>query len=123
MKNDEQIRDGELHCSVPSPETVVKLAKGNSDLRAGLLAELAAVLGISECAVRERISRAWTPQEFFSIPELAERWRCSRGTVYNRLRASGASILDFAPRGRKGKKIVASKIVRHIEQRWTKRLW
>jgi hypothetical protein len=29
-------------------------------------------------------------QEYFSIPDLAKRWRCSRGTVYNRLRTHGA---------------------------------
>jgi hypothetical protein len=34
----------------------------------------------------------------------AQRWRCSRGTVNNRLRALGARVLDFAPRGEMGKK-------------------
>lgn len=43
-------------------------------------------------------------QEYFSISELAERWRCSRGTVYNRLRATRAEVLDFASRGKKGEK-------------------
>jgi hypothetical protein len=33
-------------------------------------------------------------QDFFSIPELALRWRCSRGTVYNLIR--GEKVLDFA---------------------------
>lgn len=68
-------------------------------------------------------ARAHSGQEYFSISELAARWRCSRGTVYNRLRAVGAEILDFAPRGKKGKKVVRAKTVFQIEGRYTRRLW
>jgi hypothetical protein len=67
-----------------------------------------------------------TPQampEYFSIPELAARWRCSRGSVYNRLRMLGVEVLDFAPRGKKGKKVVPVKTVLHIEETRMKRLW
>jgi transposase len=60
--------------------------------------------------------------EYFSIAELAERWRCSRGTVYNRLRKVRADVLDFAPRGRKGKKLVPAATVFGIEARHTRRL-
>jgi hypothetical protein len=58
-------------------------------------------------------------REFFSIPELAERWRCSEGTVYNRLRAVGATVLDFAPRGKRGKKVVAVHTVLQMERQKT----
>jgi DNA-binding Lrp family transcriptional regulator len=61
--------------------------------------------------------------EYFSFAELAERWRCSRGTVYNRLRKVRADILDFAPRGRKGKKVVSASIVFGIEAKHTRRLY
>lgn len=61
-------------------------------------------------------------QDFFSILELAKRWRCSRGTVYNRLRAGGAKVLDFAAAGKRGRKVVATGIVLEIEARNTKRL-
>ena len=61
-------------------------------------------------------------QEYFSIAELAQRWRCSRGTVYNRLRAVGAQVLDFAPRGKKGRKAVHIKTIIKIEHSKTKRL-
>jgi hypothetical protein len=61
-------------------------------------------------------------QDFYSIFELAKRWRCSRGTVYNRLRASGARVLDFAAAGRRGRKVVATKVVLEMEARNTKRL-
>jgi hypothetical protein len=61
-------------------------------------------------------------QEYFSILDLAERWRCSRGTVYNRLRAHGAKVLDFAPNGKRGKKVVPASTVLQLEARQTKRL-
>jgi hypothetical protein len=53
-------------------------------------------------------------QQFFSIPELAERWRCSRGSVYNRIR--GQLVIDFAPKGRKGHKLVPADVVLKIER-------
>ena len=55
---------------------------------------------------------------FFSIPELAERWRCSRASVYNRIR--GQKVVDFAARGKKGHKIVPLDVVLKIESRHTK---
>jgi hypothetical protein len=61
-------------------------------------------------------------QTFFSIGELAERWRCSRGTVYNRLRAVGAKVLDFGASGKKSKKAVPVNVVLEIENQRTRRL-
>jgi len=62
------------------------------------------------------------PGDFFSIAELARRWRCSRGTVYNRLRFTGARVLDFAPRGKRSRKAVAVGTVLKIEAGQSKRL-
>jgi hypothetical protein len=59
-------------------------------------------------------------QAFYSIPELAARWRCSRGTVYNRLRFARAKVLDFASAGTKGKKIVPALTVFQIESKHLK---
>ena len=53
--------------------------------------------------------------EYFSISDLAGRWRCSRGTVYNMIR--GERVLDFAASGRRGKKLVPADVVSRIEQR------
>jgi hypothetical protein len=53
-------------------------------------------------------------QPYFSIPELAVRWRCSRGTVYNLIR--GEQILDFAAKGHRGKKLVPAAVVSRIEE-------
>jgi hypothetical protein len=51
---------------------------------------------------------------YFSIPELADRWRCSRSSVYNRIR--GEKVVDFAAKGRKGHKVVPLETVLKIEQ-------
>lgn len=54
-------------------------------------------------------------QEFFSIPDLAARWRVSRSAVYGYLR--GYPVIDFAPApGRKGHKLVSAEVVLQIER-------
>ena len=59
-------------------------------------------------------------QAFYTIPDLAKRWHCSRATVYNVLR--GEVVIDFAPRpGRKGHKLVSVEVVRQIENRRARR--
>lgn len=62
---------------------------------------------------------------YFSISDLAARWRCSRGSVYTYLR--GQKVLDFAPRGRtqtgqprRGHKLVSAETVRKIESEKTR---
>ena len=60
-------------------------------------------------------------QALYTIPDLAERWHCSRAMVYNILR--GEMVIDFAPRpGRKGHKLVSAEVVRQIENRRARRL-
>jgi hypothetical protein len=53
-------------------------------------------------------------QPFYSICDLAERWRCSRGSVYNRLR--GERVIDFAAPGRRGHKLIPLETVQRIER-------
>jgi hypothetical protein len=86
------------------------------------VAEFAAFLGLEEHVIRERIERRPNKREYYSIGELADRWRVSRGTVYNRLRSTGAKVLDFASSGRRGKKVVSVGVVLQIEARKTKKL-
>jgi hypothetical protein len=62
------------------------------------------------------------PGDFFSIADLAQRWRCSRGTVYNVLRRFRADVLDLGPHGKRGKKAVAMATVLEIEKKRPKRL-
>ena len=86
------------------------------------ISQIATLFGIPASLVRNRIAKGNAGQEFFSISELATRWRCSRGTVYNRLRSSEAKVLDFASPGKKGKKAVPAAVVHQIESRKLKRL-
>jgi hypothetical protein len=73
--------------------------------------------------MQDKISNGDEPsQEYYSMADLAKRWRCSRGTVYNRLRAEGAEVLDFAPRGKKGRKVVSGTVIKGIEARNMRRL-
>lgn len=54
-------------------------------------------------------------QLFFSISDLAARWRVSRSAVYAYLR--GYEVVDFAPApGRKGHKLVSAETVLQIER-------
>lgn len=64
---------------------------------------------------------ALAEQPFYTIADLAGRWRCSRASVYNILR--GELVVDFAPRpGRKGRKLVSAEVVRQIENHRARRL-
>jgi hypothetical protein len=68
--------------------------------------------------MRERVEQITQPapevRPFFSIRDLAERWRCSRASVYNQIR--GEKVLDFATSGRKGHKLVPLDVVVKIER-------
>jgi len=39
------------------------------------------------------------------------------GSIYNQLRAAGAKVLDFAPPGRRGRKVVPASTVFELEAR------
>jgi hypothetical protein len=90
------------------------------------LSQVASAFGLAEASVAELIEqrkgRSSVRREFYSIGELAHRWRCSRGTVYNRLRAAGADVLDFSVSGKRSKKAVSANTILEIEGRKTKRL-
>jgi hypothetical protein len=63
------------------------------------------------------------PPQFLTIPEIADRWRCSRGTVYNRLVRLRIKILDFAaPGATRGKKVVPRSAILEVESRQFKRI-
>jgi hypothetical protein len=65
--------------------------------------------------MESRVQPVQEPRPFYSIPELAERWRCSRGTVYNVIR--GERVLDLATgKKRKSHKLVPFDVVLRIER-------
>jgi hypothetical protein len=74
-------------------------------------------------AVKERqdgpasVSAPSTPREYFSIAELAQRWRCSRGTVYNLFRRLHLKLTDLGPPGKRGKKAVPMATVLEVERK------
>jgi hypothetical protein len=65
-----------------------------------------------------------TPTEFFSVYDIATRWRCSRGTVYNRLRSAGAIALDFTSKKQsRSKRSIPRSVVMQIEAKHTKHVF
>lgn len=56
---------------------------------------------------------------YFTIAELAERWKSSQSSVARYLRINGCKVLDLAIGKRKGKKIVPAKEVIRLEEKRT----
>ncbi len=107
------------------------MAQGSTNSTVGIrdsqkqlaLSLLATLLGIDESAIREMIAtRGQNQQDYYSIRDLAMRWRVSRGTVYNRLRSAGAKVLDFSAPGKRSKKAVHVSVILQIEAQKTRRL-
>jgi hypothetical protein len=87
------------------------------------VSEIASLFGFSEEHLLELIAkrRINSPQTHFTIPQLAARWQCSRATVYNTLRTFGAKLVNLAPPGKRGRKLVPAEAVERLErQRTTK---
>ena len=86
--------------------------------------EIASLFGLSEDAIWKIIYKQSSPvgPDFYTIQQLAERWSCSRGTVYKVLRLTGTKVVDFAAKGRKGHKLVPVVAVKEIERRKLRRL-
>jgi hypothetical protein len=76
----------------------------------------------SEPSPAEKPKAASVRRDFLTIPEIAERWRIARPTVYNRLRSAGLRALDFAPKGGRGRKIVPLGAILDIERKQSKRV-
>ncbi len=76
------------------------------------MATAAKLAGIN--GAENAVPMSTTAQPFYSIPELAERWRCSRASVYNRIR--GEMVVDFAAKGKKGHKLVPLAVVLKVER-------
>jgi hypothetical protein len=83
------------------------------------VAEFSDLFGFPASAVLAAIerNRQAVNRPFYSIPDLAKRWTCSRATVYNVLHEAEFKLLDLRRAGRdKGKWSVPAAVVEHIEQ-------
>jgi predicted DNA-binding transcriptional regulator AlpA len=61
-----------------------------------------------------------TPAPFFTIKELAERWRISRPTVYTRLQKLGIKVVDLSPGTVRGRKVIPRSVILEVESRQLK---
>src|ERR1700692_1417471 len=86
--------------------------------------EIASFFGLPEDAVEHIMNKRSSSSrpDFYTIKQLADRWSCSRATVYNVLRSTGTKVVDFAAKGRKGHKLVPVAAVEEIERRKLRRL-
>jgi hypothetical protein len=75
---------------------------------------MASAVQFAAAAAPESKPSSSTLPPFFSIQDLAKRWRCSRASVYNRIR--GERVVDFAATGKKGHKLVPLDVVLKIER-------
>jgi hypothetical protein len=88
------------------------------------ITEIASLFGLTEDAVRYIMNNRSSSvrRDFYTIRQLADRWSCSRGTVYNVLRSTGTKVVDFAAKGRKGHKLVPVAAVEEIERKRLRRM-
>jgi hypothetical protein len=87
------------------------------------ISEFADLFGFPASAVVEAVerNRQAITKPFYSIPDLASRWRMSRASVYKVLRDHEARIVDFSSKAKnKGKKVVYADVVERIEKQRTK---
>jgi hypothetical protein len=83
------------------------------------ISDLADALNLPPSALIAAVekNRLAVKKPFYSIPDLAKRWNCSRATVYNTLRGSEFKLLNLSRKGRtKGKWNIPAAVVEHIEQ-------
>ena len=89
------------------------------------MAELPEIFGFPLTAIIAAIEkhRAAVTKPYYSIPDLAKRWNCSRATVYNVLRETEFKLLDLSRQGKdRGKWNVPAAVVERIEQSRMERL-
>jgi hypothetical protein len=67
-------------------------------------------------AVETQRQRRSDRQAFFTIPQLSERWCCSRATIYALLRASAAKVLNVGQGGKRSKILVPAEAVARLEK-------
>ena len=100
-----------------TPPNVKSIAAIRTESDRLSILEFAEIFGFTPAELISAIerNRLAVKKPFYSIQDLAARWRCSRGTVYNVLRDSESKLLDLSD-GKKGKRLIPAAVVEHIEQ-------
>jgi hypothetical protein len=83
------------------------------------ISKLADALGLPTSALVAAVERNQQSikKPFYSIPDLADRWNCSRATVYNTLKESEFKLLNLTRKDKKkGHWNVPASVVERIEQ-------
>jgi hypothetical protein len=84
------------------------------------IAEFASLFGFPPEAIIRAIEvqrhRRADGQAYFTIPQLAERWSCSRAQVYALLRATAAKVLDIGEGSKRSKTLVPADAVERLEK-------
>jgi hypothetical protein len=84
------------------------------------IAEYATLFGFTPAALIDAIhrNRGAIKKDFYSITEIAERWNCSRATVYAVLRESELKVINVAPRSSEKRDTwrIPADVVEHLER-------
>lgn len=84
------------------------------------IGEFASLFGFPADAVIQAVEtqrqRRSDRQAYFTIPQLASRWVCSRAQVYAILRASAAKVLDIGEGNKRSKTLVPADVVERLEK-------
>lgn len=83
------------------------------------IAQFADLFGFPSSAIITALERQRSSlnKPFYSIPDLANRWVCSRATVYSIINESEFKILNLAHKDTiKGKKLIPAGVVEKIER-------
>jgi hypothetical protein len=90
------------------------------------IAEFASLFGFPAEAVISAIEaqrqRRSDRQAYFTIPQLAERWSCSRAQVYALLRASAVKVLDIGEGSKRSKTLIPADAVDRLEKARTEKM-
>lgn len=103
---------------MPSPKSKPGPQENLTETDSLTIAEFSCLFGFPPDAIIEAIRRNRTSlnKAYYSIPDLAARWVCSRATVYNVLAQSEFKVLDLTRSGKdKGKRLVPAAVVEKIE--------
>ena len=90
------------------------------------IAEFASLFGFpAEVVIRAieaQRQRRSDRQAYFTIPQLAERWSCSRAQVYAILRVSAVKVLDIGEGSKRSKTLVPADAVERLEKARTEKM-